>query len=50
MTRQRSLFLGIITLALIAIWIFAYIFTGKLLNPIEASRTPAKSVHRLRVP
>ncbi|MDE7185566.1 MAG: hypothetical protein K2O40_14140, partial [Lachnospiraceae bacterium] len=33
MTRQRYLFLGIITLALIAIWIFAWIFTGKLLNP-----------------
>ena len=37
-SRQRFLFLGIITLALIAIWIFAWIFTGKLLDPIEANR------------
>ncbi len=55
MTRQRSLFLGIITLALIAIWIFAYIFTGKLLNPIEASRLRqnqfiASASHELRTP
>lgn len=31
-TGQRFLFLGIIILALIAIWIFAWFFTGKLLN------------------
>ncbi len=55
MTRQRFLFLGIITLALIAIWIFAWIFTGKLLNPIEASRLRqnqfiASASHELRTP
>lgn len=55
MTRQRCLFLGIITLALIAIWIFAWIFTGKLLNPIESSRLRqnqfiASASHELRTP
>ncbi|MDE7323660.1 MAG: HAMP domain-containing histidine kinase [Lachnospiraceae bacterium] len=54
-TRQRLLFLGIITLALIAIWIFAWIFTGKLLNPIEAGRLRqnqfiASASHELRTP
>jgi len=54
-TRQRFLFLGIITLALIAIWIFAWIFTGKLLKPIEASRLRqnqfiASASHELRTP
>lgn len=53
--RQRFLFLGIITLALVAIWIFAWIFTGKLLNPIEASRLRqnqfiASASHELRTP
>lgn len=55
MLRQRFLFLGIITLALIAIWIFAWIFTGKLLNPIETSRLQqnqfiASASHELRTP
>lgn len=54
-TRQRYLFLGIITLALIAIWIFAWIFTGKLLKPIEANRLQqnqfiASASHELRTP
>lgn len=54
-TRQRFLFLRIITLALIAIWIFAWIFTGKLLNPIEESRLRqnqfiASASHELRTP
>ncbi len=55
MTRQRLLFLGIISLALIAIWIFAWIFTGKLLDPIEANRLRqnqfiASASHELRTP
>lgn len=55
MTRQRLLFLGIISLALIAIWIFAWIFTGKLLIPIETSRLRqnqfiASASHELRTP
>lgn len=55
MLRQRFLFLGIIILAIIAIWIFAWIFTGKLLNPIEASRLRqnqfiASASHELRTP
>lgn len=54
-TRQRFLFLAIILLALIAIWIFAWIFTGKLLNPIEAGRIRqnqfiASASHELRTP
>lgn len=54
-SRQRFLFLGIITLALIAIWIFAWIFTGKLLDPIEANRVRqnqfiASASHELRTP
>ncbi len=54
-TGQRFLFLGIIILALIAIWIFAWFFTGKLLNPIEASRLRqnqfiASASHELRTP
>ena len=54
-TRQRFLFLGIIILALIAIWIFAWIFTGKLLTPIETSRLRqnqfiASASHELRTP
>ncbi|MDE5698476.1 MAG: HAMP domain-containing histidine kinase [Lachnospiraceae bacterium] len=54
-TRQRFLFLGIITLALIAIWIFAWIFTGRLLKPIEESRLRqnqfiASASHELRTP
>ncbi len=54
-TRQRFLFLGIITLALAAIWGFAWIFTGKLLNPIEAGRMRqnqfiAAASHELRTP
>ncbi len=54
-TRQRVLFLGIITLALIAIWSFAWIFTGKLLDPIEANRLRqnqfiAAASHELRTP
>lgn len=55
MLRQRFLFLGIIILAIITIWIFAWIFTGKLLNPIEASRLRqnqfiASASHELRTP
>lgn len=54
-TRQRFLFSGIIALALIAIWIFAWIFTGKLLKPIEADRLRqnqfiASASHELRTP
>jgi len=53
--RQRLLFLGIITAALAAIWIFAWIFTGKLLRPIEAGRLRqnqfiASASHELRTP
>lgn len=53
--RQRFLFFGIVALALIVIWIFAWIFTGKLLNPIEASRLRqnqfiASASHELRTP
>lgn len=53
--RQRLLFLGIISLALIAIWIFAWIFTGKLLQPIEENRIKqnqfiAAASHELRTP
>lgn len=54
-TRQRLLFLAIIVLALAAIWIFAWIFTGKLLNPIEKNRIRqnqfiASASHELRTP
>lgn len=54
-TRQRFLFLGIITLALAAIWSFAWFFTGKLLHPIEANRLRqnqfiAAASHELRTP
>lgn len=54
-TRQRFLFLGIITLALAAIWSFAWVFTGKMLNPIEANRLRqnqfiAAASHELRTP
>lgn len=54
-TRQRLLFSEIIALALTAIWIFAWIFTGKLLNPIEKSRNRqnqfiASASHELRTP
>lgn len=53
--RQRFLFLGIITFALIAIWIFAWIFTGKLLTPVETNRLRqnqfiASASHELRTP
>lgn len=53
--RQRFLFLGIITAALAAIWVFAWIFTGKLLRPIEAGRLRqnqfiASASHELRTP
>ncbi len=53
--RQRFLFLGIITLALTTIWIFAWIFIGKVLKPIEANRLRqnqfiASASHELRTP
>lgn len=53
--HQRLLFLSIIILALIAIWIFAWIFTGKLLQPIEENRIRqnqfvAAASHELRTP
>lgn len=53
--RQRLVFTGIISLALIAIWIFSWIFTGKLLKPIEENRIKqnrfiAAASHELRTP
>lgn len=54
-TGQRLLFLAIITAALVAIWIFSWYFTGKLLLPIEKSRKSqtqfiAAASHELRTP
>lgn len=53
--RQRMLFLCIILLALLFIWILAWIFTGKLLYPIEENRRKqnqfvAAASHELRTP
>ena len=53
--HQRLLFLGIILAALAALWIFAWIFTGKLLQPIEENRLRqnqfvAAAAHELRTP
>lgn len=53
--RQRLVFTGIIFLALTAIWIFSWIFTGRLLKPIEESRIRqnqfvAAASHELRTP
>lgn len=53
--EQRLVFLGIVTAALLAIWLFAWHFTGKLLMPIEESRRSqtrfiAAASHELRTP
>ncbi|MCM1185424.1 MAG: HAMP domain-containing histidine kinase [Lachnoclostridium sp.] len=53
--RQRLGFLCMISLALIAIWLFAWFFTGKLLMPIEENRQKqnrfiAAASHELRTP
>lgn len=54
-SEQRLVFLGIITTALIAIWLFAWHFIGKLLMPIEENRKSqtrfiAAASHELRTP
>ncbi|MCM1325409.1 MAG: HAMP domain-containing histidine kinase [Bacteroidales bacterium] len=53
--RQRLGFLATISLALFAIWLFAWFFTGKLLSPIEKNREKqnrfiAAASHELRTP
>lgn len=53
--RQRLSFLGMISVALIAIWLFAWLFTGRLLEPIEENRKKqnrfiAAASHELRTP
>lgn len=54
-SEQRLVFLGIVTAALLVIWLFAWHFTGKLLMPIEESRRSqnrfiAAASHELRTP
>ena len=53
--QQRLVFMGIILIALAAIWLFAWLFTGKLLYPIEENRKKqnqfvAAASHELRTP
>lgn len=53
--RQRLSFLVMISLALLAIWLFAWFFTGRLLSPIEENRRKqnqfiAAASHELRTP
>jgi len=53
--RQRLVFTAIVFLALAAIWIFSWLYTGKLLKPIEESRIRqnrfvAAASHELRTP
>ena len=53
--RQRLVFTAIVIFALIAIWIFSWIYTGKLLKPIEENRIRqnrfvAAASHELRTP
>lgn len=53
--RQRFVFLGVVFLALIAIWIFMWIYTKRLLAPIEENRLRqnrfvAAASHELRTP
>lgn len=53
--RQRLIFLAIILLAFVVVWIFAWVFTGRLLLPIEESRRKqnefvAAASHELRTP
>lgn len=53
--RQRLSFLVTISLALLAIWLFAWFFTGRLLSPIEENRRKqnqfiAAASHELRTP
>lgn len=52
---QRLVFVGIILPSLLAIWLFAWIYTGKLLKPIEESRIrqnrfTMSASHELRTP
>ncbi len=53
--RQRIVFIGVVFLALIAIWIFMWIYTKRLLAPIEENRLRqnrfvAAASHELRTP
>ncbi len=53
--RQRLSFLVTISFALLAIWLFAWFFTGRLLSPIEENRKKqnqfiAAASHELRTP
>lgn len=53
--QQRLVFMGIIFMALAAIWLFSWFFTGKLLFPIEENRKKqnqfvAAASHELRTP
>lgn len=53
--RQRLIYTAIVFFALIAIWIFSWIYTGKLLKPIEENRIRqnrfvAAASHELRTP
>jgi len=53
--RQRMLFLCIILIALACIWLFSWLFTGRLLYPIEENRKKqnefiAAASHELRTP
>lgn len=55
LVRQRFVFLGVIILALIAIWIFMWLYTKRILMPIEENRLRqnrfvAAASHELRTP
>lgn len=53
--KQRFVFIGVVFLALVAIWIFMWIYTKRLLMPIEENRLRqnrfvAAASHELRTP